>query len=62
MLDDDDGISGSSELAENADEAIDVTGVEANRGLIKNEEGVDERGAKAGGEIDALGFATGKRA
>ena len=45
-----------------ADEAVDVTGVESDGWLVEHEERAGERGAEAGREVDAFDFATGQRA
>ena len=45
-----------------ADEAVDVAGVEADGWLVEHEERAGERGAEAGREVDAFNFAAGKRA
>ena len=61
VLDHDDGVAGVGQRADDRDETIDVSRVEADAGLIKDEQRIDQRGAEAGGEIDALDFATGER-
>ena len=45
-----------------ADEAVDVTGVESDGWLVEHEERAGERGAEAGCEVDAFDFAAGQRA
>ena len=62
VLDDEEGVALVAEAAEDFDEARGVAGVKAHAGFVEDEEGVDERGAEAGGEVDALDFAAGERA
>ena len=62
MLDDEEGVALVAEAAEDFDEARGVARVKAHAGFVEDEEGVDERGAEAGGEVDALDFAAGERA
>ena len=57
---DDDGVPGVGEGADDRDEAVDVARVQADAGFIEDEERVDQRGAEAGGEVDALDFAAGE--
>ena len=45
-----------------ADEAVDVAGVEADGWFIEDEEGAGEGGTEAGGEVDALDLAAGEGA
>ncbi len=61
VLDDDDGVSGAGEGADDFDEAVDVARVQADGGLVEDEERVDERGAEAGGQAHAHGLAAGER-
>jgi hypothetical protein len=60
VFDDDDGVAGVGERADDRDEAVDVARVEADAGFIEDEECVDERRAEAGGEVDALDLAAGE--
>ena len=62
VLDDDDGVAGVAEFFEDAHEAVGVARMQADAGFVEDEERVDQPRAEAGGEIDALGFAAGKRA
>ena len=62
MFDDDDGVSGVGERADDADQAIDVARVKADAGFVEDEERVDERRAEAGSEVNAFDFAAGERA
>ena len=62
VLDDDDGVAGVGECADDADETVNVARVETDAGFVEDEERVDERGAEAGGEVDAFDFAAGERA
>ena len=61
VFDDDDGVASIGERADDRDETMNVAWVEADAGFIEDEERVDEGGAEAGGEIDALDFAAGER-
>jgi hypothetical protein len=58
----DDGVSEVAESEEDLDEALGVPGVKADAGFVEHEEGVDEAGAEAGGEVNPLGFASGEGA
>ena len=60
MLDDEEGVALVAEAAEDFDESRGVARVEAHAGFVEDEEGIDERGAEAGGEVDALDFASGE--
>jgi hypothetical protein len=62
VLDDDHGVAGVGERADDADEPVDVARMQADARLVEDEERVDERRAEAGGEVDALHFAAGERA
>src|SRR5690606_9346516 len=62
VLDDDHGVTGVGEGADDTDQAVDVAGVKADAGFVEDEERVDERSAEAGREIDALDLTAGKRA
>ena len=42
-------------------DAVHVTRVQANAGLVQHEQGVDQRGAQRRGEVDALHLATAER-
>ena len=57
VLDDDDRVADVLERLEDLDEAVVVAGVEADRGLVEDEERPDERGAEGRGQADALGLA-----
>ena len=61
MLDDHDGVTGVGEGPDDRDQAIDVARMQSDTGLIEDEEGVDERGAEAAREVDALHLSAGKR-
>jgi hypothetical protein len=60
VFDDDDGVAGVGERADDADEAIDITRVQADAGLVEDEKRIDQRRAEAAGEVDALDFAAGE--
>ena len=62
MLDDEDGVAGVAEAAQDADEAVDVARVEADGGLVEHEQRADEVRAERGRERDALRLAAGERA
>lgn len=47
---------------EDFDEAVDVAGVETDAGFVEDVEGVHQRCAEGGGEVDALDFAAAERA
>src|SRR6266700_6494244 len=61
VFDHDHGIAGVAQVFQDAREAGGIAGVEADAWLVEDEEGVDETGAEAGGEVYALGFATRER-
>ena len=60
VLDDDHRVAGGGERAHDGDEPVDVARVESDARLIEDEERVDQRGAEAAGEIDALHLAAGE--
>lgn len=62
MLDDDEGVSLIAQGVHDLGEAADILVMEADGGLIKDEESVGEGGAEAGGEIDAGDLAAGEGA
>ena len=62
MFDNDQGVSLVAEAVHDADEAVDVAGVEADGGLVEDEERAGQRRAEAGGEVDALDLAAGEGA
>ena len=62
VLDDDQGVSLIAEAVHDADEAVDVSRVQADGGLVEDEERAGQGGAEAGGEVDALDLAAGKGA
>ena len=57
VLDNDQGVSLVAEAVHDADEAVDVAGVEADGRLVEDEEGSCQGRAEAGGEVDPLDFA-----
>ena len=61
VLHDDHGVAGGGEGADDADEPVDVARVQSDAGLIEDEDRVDQRGAEAGGEVDALHLAAAQR-
>ena len=60
VLNDDNGVAKVAELLEDADETMGVAGVESDRGFVEDVHTADQRAAKGGGEVDALGFAPAK--
>src|SRR2546430_10897857 len=62
VLDDDEGVAGIAQALHDADDAPHVARVQADRGLVENEQRVDERGAERGREIDPLHLAARERA
>ncbi len=61
VFDDDDRVARVGERADDADQAVDIAWVQADRRLVEDEERVDERGAETGSEVDAFHFAAGER-
>ena len=62
VLDDEHGVAAIAQALHHADELAHVAGMQADARLVEHEEGVDERIAEAGGEIDALDLAAAERA
>jgi hypothetical protein len=62
VLDDEQGVAFVAQAFHDADQAADVARVQADAGLVEDEEGVHQRGPEAGGEVDALEFAAGEAA
>ena len=62
VLDHHQRIAGVAQPLHDGDDAVHVARVQADGGLIEDEERVDQRGAQCGGEVDALHFAAGERA
>ncbi|MEI2648588.1 MAG: hypothetical protein V9G15_06155 [Dermatophilaceae bacterium] len=62
MLDDEDDVAAARELAHRDDERRDVGDVEADGGLVEDEERAGERRAERGRERHALRLAAGERA
>ena len=62
MLDHHQRIAGVAQPLHDGDDAVHVARVQADGGLIEDEERVDQRGAQRGGKVDALHFAAGERA
>ena len=60
VLDDDNCVAGVGKVADNGDESFDIARVEADGGLVEDEESIDEGGAEARGEVDALDLAAGE--
>ena len=61
VLDDHDGGAVLDELLQHADERFHVERVQPDGGLVEDEEGVVLAAAHLAGELQALGFAAGKR-
>ena len=59
---DDHRVAGVAEVFEEAHQPGGVAGMEAHAGFIEDEQGVDQAGTQAGGEVDTLGFTAGERA
>ena len=62
VLDYDERVAFVAEAVHDADEAVDIAGVEADGGFVEDEECAGEGCAEAGGEVDALDFTAGKSA
>ncbi len=62
VFDDDEGVALVAQAVHDADEALDVAGMQADGGFIEHEQGAGEGGAEAGGEVDAFDLAAGERA
>ena len=60
VLDEDDGVAGLGERADDFDQPVDIAGVKAYGRFIEDEQRVHERGAEAGGEADAHGLSAGE--
>ncbi len=57
MLDNEQRVAFVAQVMDHADQAPDIARMQADARLIHDEKRVHERGAQAGGEIDALHFA-----
>ena len=62
MLDHNQRISGVAQSPHYADDALQVTRMQSNRGLIEHEQGARERGPQRGREVDTLHLAPRQRA
>ena len=62
VLDHDDGVAGVAEFFEDADETVGVARMQTDGRFVEHEERVDETGAEASGQVNALGFAARKGA
>ena len=62
VLDDDQGVARIAQAQHGLVDATHVARVQADRGLVQHEQGVDEAGAQGGGEVDALHLAAAERA
>ena len=62
VFDDEEGVSVVAQAAHDAEELSEVARVESDARFVHDKERVDERGAEAGGEVDALDFAAGEGA
>ena len=62
MLDNDQRVAGVAQALHRLDDAVHVTRVQADAGFVQHEQGVDQRGAQCGGEVDALHLAARQRA
>ncbi len=61
VLHDDERVSGRFQVRHDGVDAVHVARVQADRGFVQNEEGVNEVRAQRGREVDALHFAARKR-
>ena len=61
MLDDENGVAEIAQRFEDVDQALGVARMQANGRLVEDIERADEMRAERRGELDALGFAAGKR-
>ena len=62
VLDDDQRVAGVAQPLHHGDDAAHVARMQADRRLVEDEQGVDERGAERGRQVDALDFTPGERA
>ena len=62
VLDHDQRVAGVAQALHDADDAVDVARMQADRRLIEHEQGVDQRSAERRGEIDPLHLAAGQGA
>ena len=62
MFDHNHRVPGVAQLFENVNESVRVARMQADTGFVEDEERIHQPGAKAGGQIDALGFAARKSA
>ena len=57
VLDHDEGVAGVAQALQHGDQPADVARVQADARLVEHEQGVHERGAERGGQVDALHLA-----
>ena len=62
VLDDDQRVAGVAQAVHRLDDPAHVARVQADRRLVEDEQGVDERGAERGRQVDALHLAARERA
>ena len=62
VLDDEQGVAFVSQVVHHAHKTGDIAGMKTNTRLVHDKQGVHERGAKTGGQVYALHFATAQRA
>ena len=62
VLDYDERIAGVAQALHDVDHAAHVARVQADRRLVEHEEGIHQRGAERGGQVDALDFTARERA
>ena len=62
VLDHDERVARVAQAVHGQGDAVHVSWVQADAGLVEHEQGVDEAGAQGGGEVDALHFAAAERA
>src|SRR3990170_7962308 len=61
VFDQQDGIAEVAQALENFDQAVSVTRVQSDGRFVQHIQGADQMGAERGGQLDALGLATGER-
>ncbi len=62
VLHHDQGVAGIAQAVQHADDALHVAGMQADAGLVQDEQGIDQRSAQGGGQVDALHLAAGQGA
>ena len=62
VLDHDQGVAGVAQAVHRQHDPVHVARMQADRRLVEHEQGVDQRGAERGRQVDALDLAAGERA